>query len=169
MAQLGFTFYDDTSTPAPTITEILAGLTTAQKLGVLNGFAEGIKPIDWRQWMKDTDDTVPRNVPRVAIRRLYEEIDAIEDWCRAEMRGERLVTPAVLDEDPESPTFGEVITPAVFNTPPTGVTGLRSVAASAFQEVFTSSQVTAVVNKMIEYSKSTKDGDFAYYSVEVKK
>jgi len=80
------------------------------------------------------------------------------------MRGERLVTPAVVD-----PETGEITTPAEYNTPPGGITALRSAAATAFQDVFTSAQVTAVVNAMVTYSRGDGSGDFAYYAQEVVK
>jgi len=41
--------------------------------------------------------------------------------------------------------------------------------AADFVDIFTATQVTAVLTKMIEYSKSGATGTWAYYKVEVKK
>jgi len=163
MAKYGFTVYGVEPAPVLTIPEILALLSADQKGKILEGFAEDGNPMNWRQWMKDNYPDISNRVPRRVIRRLYEEIQNIQEWCRTEMRGERLVTPEQRDED------GNVTQEAVFNTPPTTITALRSLAASAFQEIFTSAQVTAVVNMMVVYSAPGQAGTWTHYRTEVVK
>jgi len=80
MANLGFTSYDTVAPAPPTVPEILAAMSGAQKVAVLNGFINQIKPIDFRQWMKDNDPSTDNRIPRAAVVRLYTEIDAIEEW-----------------------------------------------------------------------------------------
>lgn len=166
MARLGFTNYDDPTPPEPTVPEILAAMSVDQKVAVLDGFAEKVLPQNWRQWMKEFYPEVDNRVPRKVIRTLYHEIDAIEEWCRTEMRGERVVTPAI-PPDPAVPD--DEGTPAVYNTPPATVTALREAAGAAFQDIFTVAQVAAVVNKMIACSVSDGSGTWAYYKAEVVK
>lgn len=78
------------------------------------------------------------------------------------MRGEVVVTPAVLD-----PETGEVVTPAVYNTPPTTANALLTQVQNEFADDFTSQQVLAILTKMVEYSKHDGTGNWAFYSANV--
>lgn len=156
MATLGFTYYDTKPVPTvPSIQEIIDGMTGPQKVAVLDGFAKKILP-------KNLSYDVS-GLKRSAIIRLYKAIDSIEELSRKYMRGEILVTPEELDEN------GNVVTPAVYNTPPTTQTELRDVVANSFSDDFTLVQVNAILTKMVEYSKWDGTGDWAFYSTEVVK
>jgi len=104
MASIGFTYYDEVPTvPQPTIQELIASLSGAQKVAVLNGFVKKILP---KQMAYDTP-----GISRQVVARLYRAIDGIEEYSRTLMRGELLITPAVIDED-----TGEITSPAAYNT-----------------------------------------------------
>ncbi len=165
---IGFNNYNVAAPEPPTVEEILAALSGEQKLAVLDGFAQKVVPVNWRQWMKDTSPSVNNRVPRQAIKALYEAIDAVEGWCRTEMRGERVVTEAVIDEQ-----TGEETSPAVYNTAPSGIVALRTAVWTAFTGVFTSGESSSVVNKMVLYSSmdalGEANGTWTIYSNGVKK
>ena len=155
MASLGFTYYDEIPVvPQPTVQELIESLSGPQKTAVLNGFIKKILP---KQLAYETP-----GLSRSVIRTLYEAIDSIEELARILMRGELVVTPAVID-----PGTGEEITPAVYNTPPANATALVSDLQSQFTDVFTTPQLTAVVNRMVQYSKHDGSGDWAFYSSNV--
>jgi len=155
MATLGFTYYDTPPTPSvPTIQELIDALSGAQKTAILDGFTQKILP-------KKLSYDIP-GLSRRVIQRLYEAIDSIEEMARSLMRGEVLITPAVID-----PETGEITTAAVYNTPPTSASELLSDVEDAFIDVFTSTQVEAVLTRMVEYSKHDGSGDWTYYSANV--
>lgn len=159
MASLGFTNYDTVEpTPGPTTAELVAALSASQRTAILNGFAAKTLPIRLRKTIF---------IDPAVITYLYKRIDAIEEYCRTLVRGELVDTPAVIDEDPESPTFGEVIEPATYVPAPTTVTALRSAVSAEFSEEFTASQSDAIVNKMIAFSKADGTGTAAYYLSKV--
>ena len=152
---IGFTFFDEKPvTVLPTLPEILASLSTPEKVAILDGFANKIIPRLLR-----TDYGV--RVPVAAIRSLYQVINDIEKKARAFMRGEVVITPAVID-----PETGEE-TPAVYNTPPTTATALKNLMFANFSEFFTESQVTAILTKLVVYSKYDGTGDWVFYSTNV--
>jgi hypothetical protein len=148
-----FTYYDEKPNTKPTTQEILAALTSQQKADVLNGFADNIPAVALKYIA---------HVPTFAIRHLYRKIDEIEEQSRALMRGEVLVTPEVVDEQ-----TGEVITPAVYNTPPADSAELLAAVQDDFSDDFSSAQVTAILTKMVNYSKHDGTGNWAYYAAEV--
>ena len=150
---IGFDFYDELISTSPTTQDILAALTTDQKVVVLDGFAKKIPVIELKH---------SSGVPSFAVRHLYQKIDEIEEKARAFMNGEIIITPAVLDPDTE-----EVTTPAVYNIPPTTSTALKNLIKDDFAEDFTEAQVTAILVKMLQYSKRDGSGDWAYYSSQV--
>ena len=127
MATIGFTYYDEVPTPTvPTIQELINLLSAGQKLAVLNGFAKKILP-----------KTLAYNTPgisRQVIVRLYTEIDKIEELCRTLLRGELIITPAVIED-------GIEITPAIYNTPPIDLDALKSEVAISFSNVFTAGRI----------------------------
>jgi hypothetical protein len=146
MADFGFTTYIQPDPPTlPTLAERIALLTQEQKLAILDGFAEKIYPDRLKYIVLVEKDLI------VAI---YTEIDNIEEYCRTIMRGELLITPEELD-----PVTGEVITAAVYNTPPATIADLKAEAAAEFADVFTVAQIGAVVDKMIEYCELDANGD----------
>jgi len=140
---IGFSYYDDVPSTEPTTQEILASLTGAQKLAVLNGFANKTPVIQLKHAV---------GIHSYAIRHLYQKIDEIEEMARALMRGEVIVTP------------GE---PPVYNTPPTTSGELVAMVQDEFSEDFSTAQVTAVLTKMVEFSKHDGTGNWAYYQSAV--
>ena len=154
MKRIGFTYFDTIAThQEPTTAEIVASLTSQEKVAILNGFANKILP----QRLK-YQTTVPKNI----IIHLYRKIDEIEERSRVLMRGEVLITPAIIDSE-----TGEITTPAVYNTPPTTAAQLLSQVQDDFSDDFTSGQVTAILTKMVEYSKHDGSGDWTYYKTNV--
>jgi hypothetical protein len=135
----GFTYYDEIPSTSPTTQEILVALTSTQKLAVLNGFATET-PI--------TELKHSAGIHPYAIGHLYQKIDEIEERSRALMRGEVLIS-----QDPD-----------VYNTPPTTSAELLAEIQDDFSDDFTSAQVTAILTKMVNYSKHDGTGDWAYYA-----
>jgi hypothetical protein len=127
----GFTHYNEIPSTEPTTAEILASLTNAQKVAVLDGFVANTPIIQLKHEI---------GVRSFAINHLYTKIDEMEAISRALMR----------DVTPPS-TSGELVT---------AIEGL-------FADDFTSAQVTAILTKMVEYSKHDGTGTWAYYSSEV--
>ena len=140
---IGFSYYDSPPSTALTTQEILASLTAQQKLAILDGFANKIPVIQLKH---------QELINGYAIRHLYQRIDEIEERARALMRGEVIVTPG---------------DPPVYNTPPATSGELLVQVQDDFADIFTSAQVTAVLTKMVEYSKHDGTGDWAYYSSQV--
>ena len=151
---MAFTFYNIKPVIVlPTISEIIASLTGGQKGQILNGFAKGTRPIVLARYI---------GIDQLAVIRLYVKMDEMEEMSRSLMRGEVVITPAVID-----PETGEVTIPVVYNTPPSNASGLLSAIQDAFSDDFTSGQVSAVLTKMVEYSKYNGTGDWTYYSSNV--
>lgn len=75
-----------------------------------------------------------------AIRHLYQKIDEIEESARFLMRGAN---------------------------PPATATALCNAIQDSFVDDFTSTQVNAILNKMVLYSKHDGTGTFTYYKAEV--
>lgn len=150
MASLGFTYYDSVPVPVvPTIQEIIAGLSGAQKTAILNGFVQKILP-------KQLAYNVP-GLSRSVIRTLYKAVDSIEETSRLLMRGEVIITP------------GDEENPPVYNTPPASAAALLSAVQDEFSDVFTGPQVNAILSAMIAWSKHDGTGNWTYYSTEVVK
>jgi hypothetical protein len=151
---MGFTSYN--SRPVviqPTTQEIVALLTNVQKGAILNGFALNVRP----KVLKYKE-----GIPFPVVVHLYKKLDEIEESARHLMRGEVIITPAVVD-----PETGEITIPAVYNTPPTNATILLNEIQDTFSDDFNAIQITAILTKMIEYSKWNGSGDWEYYSAEV--
>ena len=154
MASLGFTYYNTRPVVSqPTIQELIDHLSGVQKGAILDGFVKKVLP---KTLAYDVS-----GLSRQVVVRLYKAIDAIEEASRHLMRGEVVITPAVVD-----PQTGET-TPAVCNTPPKNAGALLSQVQDDFSDVFTSTQVTAILTKMVEYSRHDGSGDWGFYSTEV--
>ena len=149
---IGFDFFDTPVSMALTTKEILASLSGAQKLAILNGFAEKVPENRLKKQLL-VDESV--------IRHLYRKLEDIRDASKVLMRGEVVVTEAVYDD------AGELLTLEVYNTPPTTSTVLRNAVKADFSDDFTEAEVTAVLAKMFLYSKSTKDATWLYYKASV--
>jgi hypothetical protein len=151
---MGFTSYNSKPVPpVPTTQEIVASLTSAQKVAVLNGFAQNVKPktIKYESELK-----------LQVVTHLYKKMDEIEELSRSLMRGEVVLTAAVVDDE-----TGEVTTPVVYNTPPTTASALASQVASTFSVDFTSGQVGAILTKMYQYSSWDGKGTWTFYKNNV--
>jgi len=157
MKQIGFTYYDSQVVVKPTTQEVLATLSGTQKLLILNGFAKKTKP-----------DILARGIDIEhslwIVKYLYCKIDEIEETARFLMRGEVLITPAIID-----PETGEVIEEAIYNTPPSTANELLSQVQDEFDDDFTGAQVNAILTKMVEYSKRNGSGTWDFYKTEVVK
>ena len=92
------------------------------------------------------------------VKALYDAINRVEDFCTLLVRGEFLLTEAILDSE-----TGEVITSATYQDVPTSVVELKENVDDEFSGEFTTAQSGAIVDKMIQYSKSTGDATAAYY------
>ena len=137
----------------PTTQEIVASLSSVQKLAILNGFATNVKA-------KTLGYSVGIKFPVVV--HLYKKLDEIEEVSRSLMRGEVVITPVLVDLE-----TGEITKPTVYNTPPSSAAALLSEVQDAFVVDFTATQVTAILTKMVECSKWNHSGDWAFYSTEV--
>ncbi len=155
MINSGFTHYNKKPiTVTSTTADAVASLSAEQKVAVLNGFIRKVNP-----------NTISFNecIPKNVVTQLYRSIDAIEELSRSLMRGEIVITPAVIDE------AGEITKPAVYNKQPETSTALKNAVASDFANDFTGTQVTAILAKMVKHSKYSGDGTWDYYKAEVKK
>lgn len=95
------------------------------------------------------------------VRYVYDIIDAIQQKARLLMRGEVIVTPAVLDAE------GNVITPAVMNTKPTLQTELATTLREEFKDDFPTPFTTLVVSEIMKWSKFDGTGTFAFYKSQI--
>jgi len=145
--KIGFTDYDE-PIPQPTLEELLASLTAQQKIGILNSYAEKVS-------VSDVKIIYKIEVGIVEI--FYNEITEIEILCTKIMRNE-LVEPELDENGNEVPI--DIPTPINGNQ-------LATLAHQYGNDAFSQGNVTLVVNKMIEYSKSDGTGDWAWYSTKI--
>lgn len=138
----------------PTMQEILENLTNQQKIQILDAFAKGIKPDQLKHKI---------NISGIIIVHLYKAISAIEEKSRLLMRGEVLITSAEYNEE------GIEVKSAVYNKPITTALQLKNAIKADFVNEFTETQVTAVLQKMVKYSKCGGSGSWEFYSKEVVK
>lgn len=149
---IGFTSYTQ---PTPvvelTLKEKIALLSAQQKSDLLNAFINKIPPahLDHRL-----------GIPKDVIEEIYTLIDDIQVKSKEYMRGEVIITPAVVDID------GNITTPAIMNTPPATQNALTTIITPLFTD-FTSGQVTAIINAMIKWCKFDGTGTFAFYQSQV--
>lgn len=161
---VGFTYYNEIPTPeTPTISELVASLSAQERGDILNGFTAGVLPERLTAWVRKYYNR-PFRPKKAVVRRLYQAINNIEEYSRTLMRGELLITPAVIDPD-----TGEVTEEAVYNTPPTTANQLLTAVQDEFTEDFTPAQVEAILTKMVQYSKHDGTGTWTYYKTEVVK
>ena len=154
MSKLGFyCFTAPEPIVVPTLKEQIGALSSETKAKLLNGFIS-------RTPVEHLDHKL--GLSQQLIRSIYTTIDAIQEQCKLLMRGEVVVTPAVID-----PETGEVTTPAVMNTPPATSTALKNTIKNDFVDIFTEVQITAILTKMIEYSKYDGSGTFSFYQSQI--
>lgn len=150
----GFPYYDEIPVVAPpTLGDLIDGLSGQQKLAILDGYTIGTKEV-----------TLARRilVPESTAIALYAAIKSIVARSNALMRGEVELVPAVID-----PETQEVITPAVMNTPPSSAAELLAEVQADFADYFSGAEVTAILTRMVEYSKHDGTGTWAFYAAEV--
>ncbi len=130
---IGFSYYNEVPSTAPTTQEILAALTSSQKTAILNGFALKTPVTQLKH---------SAGIHSFAIRHLYRKIDEIEEAARELMTGD---------------------------TPPATAVALRDAIKDAFVDDFNQTQITAILSKMILYSRHNGSGDWNFYKAEVVK
>ena len=149
----GFTSYNKKKVAVkPTTAEIVATLSSEQKVGVLNSFCRKTKAVTAASRLL---------LDAHVVSHLYGKFKAIEIHSKLLMRGEELIVPAEVNE------AGEVTKEAVYNVPVKTITLLKELVVAKFSEDFTEGQTVAIVNKMVAYSKSNGQGTFAYYKLNV--
>jgi len=147
---IGFTYYDEIPYSGQTTEEILASLTGAQKTAVLLGFVERTPATELKHRI---------GVHTVAIEHLYGRMDEIEERCRTLMRGEEVIDPGDPGADPP--------VPPTYNTPPATSGELTAIIIDEYSDEFTAGHTTAILTKMVQYSKHDGTGNWAYYSAEI--
>ena len=97
---------------------------------------------------------------------MYLKYDEIQQRCRAYMKGEVIVTPAVTHEDKD----GKIIVDkeAVMNTVPSDAATLRTTVAGEFVDDFPGATINEVTAAMIKWSKFDGTGTWAFYSTNIK-
>lgn len=113
------------------------------------------------------------SIPRDIIESTYKDISEVESTVIKAMRGESKIQLATYDE------YGNEITPDIYNTIPVTLDELKElifnlIARDFVEKVQGSYSIEDVeelrikvyfcVDKIIEYSKSTKDGDWTFFS-----
>jgi len=150
-------FYCFTQPPVveePTMKQKVAALTEEQRAGILKYFANQRIPQHAARELK---------LNRKLVEFLYEQIDAVQTACRSYMRGEIIITSAVLDEE------GNITTPAVMNTPAASGAELREALRSQFTDYITATMFGNIVTAIFNYSKYDGSGSFAFYAQEIVK
>lgn len=151
---MAFTYYD-TKTPTPSLTlpEIVAGMSSGEKTGVLMGFVKDINPITVAKRLQ---------LDKKAVVRLHVALEEIKIHARILMRGELVLTPEI-----KVPETGEITQEAVFNKPPSTANVLKGEMSEKFSEWFTVVQIGAILNTMYNYSKKNGSGDWTFYKNNV--
>lgn len=139
---VGFTTFDEV-VPKPTTQELLASLTAQQKLGILNSFAKKISATQ----VKHT-----YHIRKDVIIYFYHMIESIKITSREVMRG---LHQGLNEEDIPS------------NPVPVNATELAVQVDIIENNGFSLSQIQAIINKMIAYSKSDGTGDWTWYSSKI--
>ena len=150
----GFPYYNEIPVVAPpTLGDLIDSLTGQQKGQILNGYTVGIAEVTLARRILVSESTVFA---------LYEAIKGMVNRSNALMRGEVELVPAV--KDPET---GEITTPAVMNTPPISAAALLAEVQDDYSDYFSGAEVTAILTRMVEYSKYNGTGDWVFYSSNV--
>ena len=139
----------------PSISELVAALESEEKIKILQGFATlGRKACGVVASRLMIDEKV--------VDRLFGKIDDMQKLSASLMRGQIEITPADVDQQ-----TGKEINPAVYNTPPANAGALLAAVQDEFSDDFNPVQVTAILTKMVEYSRYSGDGTWEYYSNEI--
>ena len=93
------------------------------------------------------------NIRTDVVKFFYNKISEIQDYATKLMKGQ--IEAGIVDEEM---TYVDV---------PTTKEDFTAIVATAFESDFSITQTTAVINKMIEYSKSDGTGDWAWYSSKI--
>jgi hypothetical protein len=139
----------------PSISELVAALDGEEKIKILRGFT-----VLGRKAYGVVASRLMLN--EKVVDRLFGKIDDMQKLSASLMRGEIVITPAEVDQQ-----TGEEITPAVYNTPPANAGALLAAVQDEFSDDFNPVQVTAILTKMVEYSKWNGSGDWVFYSNEI--
>jgi len=114
-------------------------------------------------------------IPKNILKAVYKDIAEVEAGVIRAMKGEAKYEYATYDEE------GNELTPIVYNTIPTSLEGLKTLVfelvardyAAKVQGKYTIEQVTELkdkvkfcIDKLIEYSKSDKQGDWDFFKAQ---
>lgn len=132
-SQIGFTTYVTEQPVKPTIEEYLDQMPNNEKVFVINGFGDKIKP-------KQVDKSQVK-VPVAALNVLYREMKNIRDYAALLMRG-------------------KVSSGQVMITPPKNKAALITALVKKFNKYFNEGQITAFTNKMLLHSKKNVQGQY---------
>ena len=155
MVKIGFTSYDTTVRSEPTVQEVLLTMTNKQKRAVLEGFIFKTKPVTMA-------GRVDIKHSKQVVKYLYEQFGEIETLAASYMRGEVLLTPATTDEE------GVEVSPAKYNEAIKSFSSLEDVIADDFGDVFTKEEITAILTKIVKFSKKNGSGTWNFYKKEVR-
>jgi hypothetical protein len=134
---MGFTTYiRPEPAPQPSLKDRIALLSAAQKTAILQGFATDVKPHVLKHDL---------GIPIALVVAIRNEIEDIEATARILMREEVLITEGEYDTE-----TGEEITPPVYNEAPETIAELKAELELNFTDIFTSAQISAVVELMID-------------------
>lgn len=158
MDNIGFECFEDRPVPVPTRNkktpqERFEALKPDKKKFLLDSFAEGV----------DANKLTHKGINRHAIRFYYEKMKFIRGFAKALMLGE------VVMEAEERDEKEKIIKEAVLNTPPNTFNQLRIFVDGHEGIELSLQEVEDILNKMIEYSKPDKNGDWGYYRSEINK
>jgi len=146
-SQSFFNTYIVEQPPTKTPQEWVDGMTGLQKAAMLNGFSNGVKATQL--------DRAEIGIPKDVAVQFYRLMNNMKNYGTKLMRGEVVITPEVVD-----PETGEVITPAVMNTPPTTQNQLRSQIHDEYGGWFSLNEIGVFVNRMVQYSRLNIDKEY---------
>ena len=135
----------------PTLKQQVKSLTDEQRLMLLKGYR-----ID-----RPVEHYHSEGLPKDIVQDVYDTIDAIQLRCKALMRGEVIITEAILDSE------GFIITPAVMNTPPAIKTELKNIVKDEFNDTFPNTFTADVMEEMFAWSKYDGSGTYVFYSSQI--
>lgn len=157
MSKIGFMCF---TAPAPivelTMKQKVVALSVDQRTAILNHFINH---------KHSHHASIELGIEEALVEYMYTKIDEIQDRCRAYMRGEVVITPAVTHID----VNGQIVidTPAVMNVPPTTATDLRTTVAGEFIDDFPGATINEVTAAMLKWSKYDGTGTFAFYKSQI--
>lgn len=140
MGKLGFyCFTEPAPVVVPTLRQQVTALSDDQRQALI---------VNFRQLIPAAHSATKLGISKEICEYVYDGIDAIQERCRAYMRGEVIVTP------------GE---PPVYNTRPTTQVQLNTTVRPDFIADYPQLFITNVVQEMIDWCKYDGTGTFLFY------